>query len=605
MGFTWTLSAIPMRGGHLLVVIPLVMLLYPRQRRDGQGLPSALDWLLALAAIATFSWAIMNAERYEGRYAGFDEIPLVDLVFGIVAVAVILEATRRTLGMTVVWLTLVFIAYALTGPLWPGMFEHKGRTFTRLVEYLYLTDEGIFNIIVGIVVTYLFTFLMFGTFLQVSGGERIFSDIAHAVAGSRRGGAAKVAVISSGMFGMLSGATVSNVVMTGTFTIPLMKRTGFKPHEAAAIETVASVGGALTPPLMGAGVFVMAAFSGVPVNQILLYSIVPAVLYFISLYAYVDIKARKHALPGLPRESVPHLGRVLLRGGHIFLPLFVLIYLLADGYTPFLASSASVILVAVVGLLRPETRMSFRGLLLALEASTRVVLTITPLMACAGILYAVISLTGLLVKSTSIIIALADGSSVIAIVLIGVMSYVIGMGLPVTASYVLLAALGAPALAELGIPILAAHLIIFWFSQDSTITPPVCLTAQIAARIAGAPPMLTGWHSVLMAKPLYIIPFVFAYGDLLSTSLAELAFDAVVLACGLMLMPAAFEGYLREPLWKHQRVLVGASALAFIAATFGSALDGALTGLIAALLFAAAVASARFVAAPPPSSRRR
>jgi len=569
MAFNVTFGPIPTRALHLMFVIPLTFLLYPALERWRDRGPSLLDYLLAVLGFAAFAWAVYSADRFQLRDAYFDPVDPIDLTLGIIAILTIFEATRRTVGKTIVFINVTFMTYAITGPIWPGLLAHKGTNFHRLIEHTYMLSDGLFNFIMGIMATFLFTFLTFGAFLRVSGGDRVFTDFALAVAGHRRGGPAKVAVISSALMGTLSGSTVSNVATTGAMTIPMMKRTGFKPYEAAAIETTASLGGALMPPLMGAGVFVMAAFTGVPLVTIIEYSIIPALLYFTSIYFYVDVKARKKALKGLPRDELPGVVASLLRGGHIFVPVFVLIGLLLMNYTPFYASSACAVMTVAVSYLRKETRLTLPKLIIALEASTRVAMTISALSASAAIIYGVITITGLLVKVTSIILAFSGGSLFLAIVFIALMSYVLGMGLPVTAAYVLIAALGVAALGELGLPILAAHLIIFWFSQDSTITPPICMTAFVAARIAEAPPMRTGWECVLIAKALYIIPFVFAYGDLLSDSIPEILFDAAALFCVFAILPVCFEGYFWRPLKLIERaILVFATGLFFIA-TFG------------------------------------
>lgn len=576
---------------HLAVAIPLTFLLHKGWRGQSSTHPHWIDWLLSACAVATFSWAFMSAMRFQERMAYVEPVDTIDMAMGILALIVIFEATRRTVGMTIVVINLIFMAYAMTGSYWPGMLEHRGTDFGQLIEHLYILSDGMFNFIMGITATFLFTFLMFGVFLRVSGGDRIFTELALAIAGSRRGGPAKVAVISSALMGMLSGSTVSNVATTGTMTIPLMKRTGFTPVEAGAIESTASLGGAITPPLMGAGVFLMVAFTGVPLTTIMLYSIIPALLYFAGLYAYIDIKARKRRLDGLPRESLPLVWNVIKAGGHIFIPIFVLIYLLIIGYTPFYASAACVISILLVGAIRTATRMTPAMLILALEVSTLTVITITALSASAAVIYGVMTMTGLIVKVSSIILAVSGGSLVIAIILIGLMSYVLGMGLPVTAAYVLIAALGSSALVDLGVSILAAHLIIFWFSQDSTITPPICMTAMVAARIANAPPMRTGWEAVKLAKALYIMPFAFAYSSLLSSDWVEVMFDAIPLLLLLLVIPMIFEGYASRALNVVERIaLAGAGGLFFmgsigssgtgIAWTFaGIALSGAVIAI--------------------------
>lgn len=568
--FVAPMPAIKLRAIHLAAVIPLTFLLYPVLAGRQTARPGWSDWVLAAAACASFLWVVYSNHRFERRFAYYDPVETLDLVFGTLAILLIFEATRRTVGWSIVILNTIFITYAMTGPIWPGLFEHRGSSPVRLIEHLYMLSDGIFNFITGITATFLFTFLMFGAFLRVSGGDRIFTDLAMALAGGRRGGPAKVSIISSALMGMLSGSTVSNVATTGAMTIPLMKRTGYRDFEAAAIESTASLGGALTPPLMGAGIFIMSAFTGVPLLTIMAYSVVPALLYYISLYGYVDVKARSRGLVGLPRSELPRLRDVVVGGGHIFLPIFVLIYLLVIGYTPFFASSACVVAVFVVSWLRVSTRITPRLLLLGLEGSTRVVLTISALSASAAIIYGVITMTGLLGKVSSIILAMSGGSLLVAIVLIGLMSYVLGMGLPVTASYVLIAALGAPALGDLGLSILAAHLVIFWFSQDSTITPPICMTAFVAARIAQARPMRTGWEAVKIAKGLYVMPFMFAYANLLADDWLEVVSDALPLAALFAVLPMAIEGHAHRRLTVWQRLALLAPMACFVMAALGT-----------------------------------
>jgi TRAP transporter 4TM/12TM fusion protein len=471
-------------------------------------------------------------------------------------------------------LNLSFIGYALTGPHWPGVLEHGGWAPRELVEMLYLDAEGIFNFVTGIMATYLFTFLLFGVFLRATGGDAVFIDMASAVAGHRRGGPAKVAVVSSGLMGMLSGSSISNVATTGTMTIPMMKRLGFRDYEAAAVETVASVGGGLMPPLMGTGVFIMASLTNIPLIDILLYSIAPGLLYFTALYFYADILAAQRGVAVVPKEELPNLYRVLVKGGHIFVPVVVLIVLLLMRFTPFLASAACVVMTVVVGALRKSTRLRPRELVVALEGGTRVALTLSGLLASAAIIYGVTVHTGLLTKVTSILLAYSAGSAAIGMLLIGAMSYVIGMGLPVTASYVIIAALGAPALQELGVTMLAAHLVIFWFAQDSTITPPICMTAFVSARIAGANPMRTGWECIRIAKALYIIPFIFVFGSLLDPSLLEIGFDFLVALAMFTVLPVVSLGYWRGPLSPATRIVLGGAAVGLFMATVGPATTG-------------------------------
>jgi TRAP transporter 4TM/12TM fusion protein len=576
MGIFGTFGQIGTNALHLAIAIPLVFLLYPARKGAEHTVtpPSLPDIALAGAALAAFGWAYVSQERFSDRMIYIDAVEWYDFAFGMAAILVTLEATRRALDMIIVWLTLLFGAYALTGPIWPGLFEHRGMSLEALVEYLYLVPEGLFSSLMTIAATFLFTFLLFGAMLQASGGERTFMNLAMAAAGHRRGGPAKVAVIGSALMGTLSGSTVSNVVMTGSITIPLMKRLGYKPEEAGAIETVAGVGGALMPPVMGAGVFLMAAFTGVPLITILQYSVAPAILYYAALYFYVDIKARKHNIVGLPADQLPRLSSSFARALPLFVPIAVLVGLMVWGFTPFYASSVCVIALYAIAQLRRETRVSFRQLLIALESATRSGLNISTLSASSAMVFGVMITTALVVKSTSIFLSLAGGSIFLLIILIGVAAYIVGLAMPVTATYVIVSALGAGALGELGVPILAAHLIIFWHSQNATISPPIALTAQIAATIAKASPLKTANQAVLMANAIFVVPFIFAYGSLLSPNWFEVIFDFVALLGFFFCGTVVYEGHWTRRLDWLERGLFALAGVLLIVATLGPMAQG-------------------------------
>ena len=542
-----------------------------------------MDIALALAAALAFGWSFFSQERYLHRYVGFDEIPLTDIILGLVALLVIFEATRRTVGGVIVGLNLVFITYAVTGPYWPGLFEHRGVALPELVESLYMDTTGMFNFVTGIMATFLFMFLLFGTLLRATGGDAVFTNLALSIAGHKRGGPAKVAVISSALMGMLSGSSISNVATTGAMTIPLMKRTGYKPHEAAAIEVVASVGGGLTPPLMGAGAFIMESLKSEQLTKILIYWIAPAMLYYFAIYVFTDIKAAQRDLKGLEKSMLPNLRETLFQGWHILAAITALVSLLMMDYTPFFAAGACVVATFAMAFMRRSTRIDLRKVLITLEAGARVALSISALLASAAIIYGVVVQTGLLIKITSILLTFSGGSTLVAVILIGLISYVVGMGMPVTASYVIIAALGAPFLQDLGLSVLAAHLIIFWFAQDSTITPPICMTAFVGARIAGSDPMQTGWECVKLGKALYIIPLVFAFGSLLDESIYEIVFDVVCLLICFWATQVALTGYFGRALSIIQRVVFGAVAGCAFYATVGPYMNGLIYFAISAL----------------------
>ena len=596
--FRTTMGQIANRSLYLLFAVPLTMLLYPALARSRRNAPSLVDWGLAACGVVAFGWALWSHERWLDRYVGFDPVPPLDVALGLLALAVTFEATRRTVGSVIVALNVFFIVYAITGPYWPGLFQHRGVPLPDLIETLYMDAGGLFNFITGIMATFLFAFLLFGMLLRATGGDVIFTNLALAIAGHRRGGPAKVAVISSAMMGMLSGSSISNVATTGTMTIPLMKKTGFKPEEAAAIEVVASVGGGLTPPLMGAAAFIMANLTGEPLVKILAYSIAPALLYYFSIYVFTDATAAKRSLRGLPKADLPRLPAVLADGWHILTAICVLVGLLLMDYTPYFAAGACVLGTYALAMTRHATRLDLKKTIITLEAGARMALSISALLASAAIIYGVVVQTGLLIKITSILLAFSGGSVFVAIVLIALISYVVGMGLPVTASYVIIAALGAPFLQDLGLSVLAAHLIIFWFAQDSTITPPICMTAMVGARIAGAPPMRTGWLCVKLAKALYIIPFVFAFGSLLDPALSEIAFDTLALALGFAALQLALTGYWWARLDMGLRIALAAVSAGAIFATVGPLTDGLAWLAVAAALFAVAGTVARSRRAP-------
>ena len=579
-------SPVEQRAGHLMVALPLTFLIYPAFRSSRSDLPSVPDCIWAIVAAGVFALTISQETRISERIPYYDEVTTMDIVLGTLAIVTVFEATRRTVGMAIIWINLFFIFYALTGPYWPGILRHRGTSLESLIESLYLLPGGLFNFILGIMVTFIFVFLALGVFLRLSRSDRIFTDLAFAAAGARRGGPAKVAIISSALMGMLSGSSIGNVATTGTMTIPMMKKVGFKPYVAAAIETTASVGGVITPPVMGATIYILAEFTGVPLVEILIYSALPAVLYFVSLYFYVDIKARRDGLSGLPKNELPKLGAVLREGGHVFIPIVALVGLLLIGYTPFWAGATSVLATMAISYLRRATALTPRRLVVAAEGATRLALTLSALSASAALIYAALTITGLLVKVSAIILTFSGGNLFLALILIAIMSYVLGMSLPVPAAYVLLATLGAPALMDMGLSIFAAHLIILWFSQDSTITPPVAMTAFAAARIADAPPMKTSYQAVVMAKPLYIIPFVFAFGSLLDPNPLEVIFDAVALAACFFAMPVAVEGYWNKKFAMTERIAIWPAVGLLLYATVGAMSAGwpfAIAGV--ALLF--------------------
>lgn len=557
------------RAGFLTLMVPLILLLYPRSKKSPTDKIPLSDIILAGTAALSFGWILIDYNRIAYRIPYVSHVTTVDLILGTLAVLFILEVTRRTLGWILVWITATFIAYTFLGPYLSGILSFKKFSYSICIEQFYLVPEGMFNIMTGLAATYVFTFVAFGTFLRVSGADRYYIDISLAVAGRSRGGAAKVAVLSAGLMGMLTGSTMSNVVTTGSLTIPMMKNGGFKAREAAAITTAASTGGAITPPIMGAGVFVMSAITGIPLLTILKYSIIPAIIYFASIYAIIEIKARKYGLEGFPKEKLPPVKDAIKRGIHLFFPLIILVILLAIGRTPFVASAVSTLLIVIFSWLRKDTRMGPQKILQGLEESAQNMMTITSVCACAAIIMGVITLTGLIMKVTSIILVVSGGSVLFALFLLAFISLVIGMGMPVTLSYILISTLGAPALTQLGVSLLAAHLALFWFSQTSTITPPVCMTAFVAAEIAQDKQfMRVGLSTFTLAKFFYVIPLFFVFTPLLSSGILGPVRILLQSFPMLITMAVVSEGFLFERLKMAEWCFIIVSVIFFTAAAF-------------------------------------
>jgi TRAP transporter 4TM/12TM fusion protein len=403
---------------------------------------------------------------------------------------------------------------------------------------------------------------------------------------------------------MVSGSAIANVVTTGTITIPLMKRNGFKPHEAAAIETAAGAGGALMPPVMGAGVFIMSEVTGIALLTILGYSLLPALLYFFSIFAYVHVKARKAGLARIAVERGPTIGRSMLNGLHLMAPLALLVYMLVRDYSAFYAASVSVLALLAMGWLRRDTRMSLRQILFALETTTRDALVLSATTAIAAVIVGVITMTGLMLSATSGLVALAGGSLLVAIGIIALISSVVGIALPITSTYIIVATLGAPALTEMGMPLLAAHLLIFWFAQTATVTPPVCMTAFVAAQIAGAPPMRTGFEAMRVAQALYVVPIMFAYTNILSGNWPSMVADAAAGMLWLMMFPVVFEGYFMGPIGFGGRAVATLAGVCFFLAAFSAGVGPTLGWLAVGCALLASLSFAKSWRGPDALPRR-
>jgi len=470
--------------------------------------PALSDILLALvSAGAVFYW-ISEFESLNYRAGAETEL---DAMISVVGILISLEVCRRVLGWSMTLIGIFMLCYGYFGPYFPEVIAHRGFGFERLCTALFLTTNGVFGVMANVLATYVILFIFFGAFLHKSGAGKFFIDLPMALAGKTTGGPAKVAVIASGLFGSVSGSAIANTVSTGAFTIPLMKRAGFKPHVAGAIEPAASIGGMFMPPIMGAGGFLMAELTETPYAYIMMIAVFPALLYFFSVFCMIHFEAKKHNIKGIAGEELPHWTIVLKREWYFALPLVIITVLMIMGHSPGYSAFWATVSCIAISWMRKETRMGPKEIWEAILTGARNTLIIGATLGVIGIIVGTISLTGIGLKFSDIIISLANGNLLLAIALVGIASLILGMGVPVTAAYLITAVLAVPPLAEMGVVLIAAHMIVYWFSQDSNITPPVCVAAYAGAAIAGSDPWKTGWTSFKFAKLLYVMPLLFAF----------------------------------------------------------------------------------------------
>jgi TRAP transporter 4TM/12TM fusion protein len=556
--------AVIQRGVHLLFGVLLVFLLYPGVKKGPlKVLGRTLDMLLMVGGAAGLLYIVSQYRNIAMRGGAPNT---ADLVFGSIVILVTLEATRRVLGPALSMIGAVSLAYALFGDHIPGEWGHRGVFLDELVEYQFLTTEGLFSIPLGASANFIFLFILFGAFLVSSGTGDFFIKFANSLAGHLRGGPAKVAVLSSAAFGTISGSAVANVVSTGSFTIPLMKKIGYRPVFAGAVESVASTGGQIMPPVMGAGAFIMADMLGISYLRVCMAAAIPAVLYFFALLYMVHMEALRQGLRGLPRAELPRLGRVLKEGGYLLLPAPFLVILLVLGYSPMKAGFWSIVAVLLVSSLKRVSRMSPRQILETLERGARGSLEVLTACATAGIVIGVVTQTGLGLKFSSLVIQAAGGQLLLALIFVMVTSLILGMGLTTSAAYILTVILGGPVLTKLGVDPLAAHMFVFYYACLSTITPPVALAAFAGAGIAGSPPFRTGFEAMRLALVAYVVPFIFVFHPALiwKGELATILQAGVTAMIGCAALGSGMMGYLTGRLQLFMRGALLAAGLLLI-----------------------------------------
>ncbi len=534
-------------GVYVLLTYVMIFLYYPMTRGGPREKPAWYDILLAFVAAFAVGYYIVEYEAINYRMGSETKL---DTFVSVVGILISLEVARRVLGWSMTIVGAAFLAYAFWGNLLHHVplldaFAHTGFKIDRTLNHIYMKEEGVFGIMTSVLVTYVILFIFFGSFLKYSGASKFFLDLPLALAGKTTGGPAKVAVLASGFFGSVSGSAIANTVSTGAFTIPLMKKAGFRPHVAGAIEPAASIGGMFMPPIMGAGGFIMAEMTGIPYVNIMLIAVFPAVIYFLSVFVMIHFEAKRYGLVGKPEPGAPTATQILKNEWYMSLPLVIIVVLMLFGFSPAYAAFWSVLSCVGVSWLTSDHRMGLKEILLCMNEGARATLVIGATLGVIGIIVGTIQLTGIGLRFSQIIIELSFGSLPVAILLVGLASLILGMGVPVTAAYLITAVLAVGALSdmismslwgvgirELQMPLgellgddprrmeimakvswvlLASHMIVYWFSQDSNITPPVCVAAYAGAAIAGSDPWKTGWTSFKFAKMLYVGPFLFAF----------------------------------------------------------------------------------------------
>lgn len=569
------------RSLALAIILVLTFILRPARQGAPRGKIPWYDYLLMVASLPGpiyMSWAFIELIPVHPMFA-----TPAEQVLGIITALVVLEATRRTIGWVICLIVVVFFFYALFGNFLPGLLHTKVFRFDEVIAQIYLFPNGMFGFILNIVVVLVFMFILFGAFLQVTGAGTFLTNLAMSMVGHVRGGPAKVAVIASGLVGTMSGSAVANVAITGTITIPMMKKIGFKPYYAGAVEAVASTGGAIMPPVMGAVAFIMAEMLGIAYIEVCIAAALPAILYYLGALATVDFHAAKTGLRGTPRSELPSLKNVLRKGWQFLLPLPALIYFLTT-YTEVTACAYALAVLLIVAMFRKETWLNGKKIVAAFKITTQTMLTIVPVCATVGIILGCLSMTGLGINLSSGLIDLAGGSLLLLLVLAAAASYVLGMGITATACYVLLATLVAPALVGMGVAPMAAHLFMLYWATLFLITPPVAMAVYVAAGIAGAPMWRTGYQAMRLAGVVYIIPFMWVYKPVLLMQGApvDIVLAVITSIIGVTALAAATEGYmLKETNWL-QRLLLGAGAILLIT-------PGWTTDLIGAVLLAIGV----------------
>ncbi|MCP4687338.1 MAG: TRAP transporter fused permease subunit [Desulfobacterales bacterium] len=533
------------RGIHLLFLLPAAFLLFPATKKSSPDKIGVVNWILAGLSILPPLYIVLHADRLTERLEFVDPLTPMELILGTLLIALLLEAIRRAVVAAMAILIAVFFVYMYAAPYLPGVFYAKSPSFEELVEMQFLiTDAGIFGSITGVSATFVALFVIFGAFMEITRTGQFFTDLACRIAGKGCGGPAKIAVISSGLFGSISGVAAANVYSTGVFTIPLMKKLGYRRRFAGAVEAAASTGGMLMPPVMGAGAFVMAEITGISYLKIVVAAMLGSILYYASLVLRVHFTAKKENLVGIEEENLVSY-RQLLKDSYLLIPMVALVAMLLKGYSPFLSANAAIAITFLISFVKKETRMTPRRVWETLRLSGRNMIMIALACAGAGMVVSIVTNTGLALGVATVITNWSGGHLPPALFLIMITSLVLGMGLPCTPAYIIAITIGGPALLSMGCDMLSAHLFVFYFAILAGITPPVCVPAYCAASIAKSKPLETGFEAFRLALVGFLIPYIFIYNDalLMRGTVWEIITIAAGLTLAVIFFAAALSGY--------------------------------------------------------------
>jgi TRAP transporter 4TM/12TM fusion protein len=578
-GLFGTAEAFRHRTAHITMFLVLAFLFYPLGRSSWQEKlrwTSVIDLALICCAVGVFLYRMQDVDALASRSSFPNQ---GDVLSGTIMVLLVLEAVRRTVGFALVILPALFMFHALFSDHFPSIFLAAPTRFSSLVGYLTVDLDGMLGVPIAVSSSFIVIFMMYGAVLVRSGAGTFFTDLAFAATGWMSGGAAKAAALASGLYGTLSGSTTANVVTTGSFTIPLMKSSGFSPRFAASVEAMASNGGQIVPPVMGAAAFIIPMYiPGSSYRDVVLAAAIPAVLYYVSILAMIHFQAGKSGLVGVPRAELPSAWKTLRQGWPILIAFGAIVGFLLSGFTPMIAGATALVLTLIVTLFRAETRLSPRDFCAALETGIRNTIPIVMACAAAGIIIGSMDMSGLAGRVSGAVTLLADGNLPLALVLTAIVCVILGMGMTTTIVYITLAALVAPSITAMGAPVMAANLFIFYFGCLSGVTPPVALTTYAAAGIAGSNPWSTGIEAVKVGLASFLIPFMFIYTPslLLDGAWYRIVLDSVTAGVGIICLAAAVQGYVRRTLLWWERLILAGTALLFIVPTWQTMLFAAM-----------------------------